>query len=166
MNYIEFILIHKPEQIKKAAAAAKEIWNEYFPPLISQGKTDYMVKNFQSEEAISDSIKKGYEYYFIMLENNIIGYFAVFEKIECLFISKLYLYKEQRGNGYASKVIKFIEKLALERGKKSVYLYVYKGNENSVAVYKNWNFKITREVDTDIGGGYVLNDFEMEKLLI
>lgn len=173
---LRFIKIVEKEQIKQMAGLAAEIWNEYFPPLISQAQTDYMVKNLQSEEAVAQNIKDGYEYYFITSgngneenERKNIGYFAVNcempKEPERVLVSKVYLHKDMRGRGYAGKVIRFIEDLSIDRGKKLLYLYVFRGNENSIAVYKKWGFKIVRNAETDIGGGFVLHDYEMEKVL-
>lgn len=43
--------------IKLLAKLASKIWHEYWPCLLSEDQINYMVKNFQSEEAISEQIK-------------------------------------------------------------------------------------------------------------
>lgn len=46
---------------------AYHIWNEYWPAIIGQAQTDYMVEKFQSLNAFrTDIADNGYEYFFIM----------------------------------------------------------------------------------------------------
>ena len=47
-------------------------------------------------------------------------------------------------------------------GKKSVYLTVNKHNDRAVAVYKKTGFELTDETVTDIGNGYVMDDYIFE----
>ena len=44
-------------------------------------------------------------------------------------------------------------------GKKSVYLTVNKHNDRAVAVYKKIGFELTDSVVTDIGSGFVMDDY-------
>ena len=49
---IEFVPVETPEDRAALAALASEIWHEYWPALIGEAQTDYMVEQFQSLEAI------------------------------------------------------------------------------------------------------------------
>ena len=42
------------------------------------------------------------------------------------------------------------------------YLTVNKNNTKAISVYKSFGFDITDTVVTDIGGGYVMDDYIME----
>ena len=64
--------------IKLLAKLASKIWHEYWPCLLSEDQINYMVKNFQSEEAISEQIKNEcYQYYFLIQNKEIIGYTGI-----------------------------------------------------------------------------------------
>lgn len=56
-----------------------------------------------------------------------------------------------------------------EKGKtagcKYIYLTVNKRNDSSVAIYKKWGFFVYEEAQTDIGGGYIMDDYIMRFLL-
>ena len=50
---------------------------------------------------------------------------------------------------------------ARDNGKSEVYLTVNKHNDHAIDVYKKKGFTVTDEVVTDIGGGYVMDDYIM-----
>ncbi|HJJ96454.1 MAG TPA: hypothetical protein O0X38_02255 [Methanocorpusculum sp.] len=48
------------------AELATEIWTEHFPPIIGAAQTVYMIKTFQSAEAVRRQITEdGYQYYLL-----------------------------------------------------------------------------------------------------
>jgi hypothetical protein len=61
--------------------------------------------------------------------------------------------------------MEFIEQLATRRGLTMLWLTVNKGNP-SVKAYERLGFHIAADIEIDIGGGFVMNDFRMEKQLI
>ena len=119
-----------------------------------------MVENFQSEKAIKNQIEnEGYTYYFIIKNGEKAGYFGISDKNDYLFLSKLYLKKEFRHNGLGTKTFEKIKQIA---NGKSVRLTVNKQNINSINAYKKWGFKTIDSVVTDIGSGFVMDDYIME----
>ena len=58
-----------------------------------------------------------------------------------------------------------MNKLAIESGKSVISLTVNKHNSNSIEAYKKMGFEIIRPMVTDIGSGYVMDDYYMEKKL-
>lgn len=152
------------EQLADLAAA---IWNEYWPALIGQDQTDYMVENFQSLPAIKrDMAEHAYEYWILINdEGNVVGYTGGHEEPETnrFFISKIYLLASARGKHYASRVIDFYTDLCQERGLHAMYLTVNKGNELGIRAYEGNGFKTIEAVVSDIGNGFVMDDYIMEK---
>ena len=147
-------------QIKELAGLASAIWHEYWICLLSPRQIDYMVGNFQSEKAIKNQIEnEGYTYYFIIKNGEKAGYFGISDKNDYLFLSKLYLKKEFRHNGLGTKTFEKIKQIA---NGKSVRLTVNKQNINSINAYKKWGFKTIDSVVTDIGSGFVMDDYIME----
>ncbi len=154
------ITFEKAFNIKKLADLASSIWHEYWVCLLTPEQIDYMVKNFQSEKAINYQIQnENYEYYFILYKKEIAGYFGISDKKDYLFLSKLYIKKEFRHKGIGSKTFEKIKKLA--KGK-PITLTVNKNNINSIKAYKKWGLKTTDSVITDIGSGFVMDDYIMK----
>lgn len=166
MNSLTFEAVRTPDEIAALADLAREIWFEYYVPLIGRDQVEYMVAKFQSADAILAQMAQGYEYFRVRHpEFGPIGYTAVQEQADrSLFISKLYLLRERRGLGTGRHIMAFIEGLAGERGLGRLWLTVNKGNP-AVAAYQRLGFHIAEAIVMDIGNGFVMDDFRMEKHL-
>jgi ribosomal protein S18 acetylase RimI-like enzyme len=153
-------------ELAAIAALARDIWNEYYVSLIGQAQVDYMVARFQSVEAMQEQIASGYEYFLVRQGNEIVGYMAIRAEAEPreLFLSKLYLHKSSRGSGTGRTCMEFIEQLARQRGLTRLWLTVNKGNP-SVKAYERLGFRIAADIVMDIGNGFVMDDYRMEKWL-
>lgn len=165
---VKFVPVTTDEELKNLASLADEIWHEYWPSLIGSDQTDYMVKKFQSFPRIAEDVRSGsYEYWLIRsaTDNRVVGYTGGREEQEDkrFFISKIYLLATERGQGFASETLRFYENLCHERGLQSLYLTVNKHNDLGVRTYKAKGFETIDAVKTDIGEGYVMDDFIMEK---
>lgn len=153
-------LFVKAENIKELASLASSIWHEYWTCLLSPEQIDYMVENFQSEHAIKNQIEnENYTYYFIVSDGEKAGYFGISDKKEYLFLSKLYIKKEYRNKGLGTEAFKKIKQLA---NNTPIRLTVNKYNTHTIKAYEKWGFKTIDSVVTDIGSGYVMDDFIME----
>ena len=147
-------------QIEELADLASSIWHEYWVCLLASEQINYMVENFQSEKAIKNQIEnENYIYYFIKSGNINAGYFGMSDKDDYLFLSKLYIKKEYRHKGIGSQAFAKIKELA---NGKPVRLTVNKHNINSINAYKKWGFNTIDSVVTDIGSGFVMDDYIME----
>lgn len=157
----EFIEV-KNADIKELAALASDIWHEYWPALLSSQQIDYMVDKFQSENAIIRQYQnENYTYYFITESGLNIGYFGISEQQDYLFLSKLYLSKEYRAKGIGTKTFNKVKELAASKNYKEIRLTVNKYNQNSIKAYLKWGFEVIDSVVTDIGSGFVMDDYIM-----
>jgi ribosomal protein S18 acetylase RimI-like enzyme len=160
---IEFRIVDNKKAIAQVYNLAKEIWNQHYLPIIGQEQVDYMLDKFQSERAIKEQIAEGYKYYLIIdnqIDNQVeVGYFSVKDKAAKLFLSKLYVLDSFRGKGIGKQGIKFIKSTF---NNPVIQLTVNKNNFNSIAFYKKVGFKIVEDVVTDIGNGFVMDDYVME----
>lgn len=152
------------EAITELARTAAEIWQEYYISIITMDQIEYMIGKYQSVPAVLDQIdNQGYVYYGMYDEGGIAGYLSVKEEGGKLFLSKFYVSKENRGKGYASQAMAFLEELCRERGLCHIWLTVNRHNESSIGVYRKKGFQVIREQVADIGNGYVMDDYVMEK---
>ena len=62
------------KQFKAIAQLANIIWREHYIPIIGLEQVDYMVKNYQSAEAMHSQHQNGYDYYMIYYNDLLIGY--------------------------------------------------------------------------------------------
>lgn len=152
------------EQIEILAGKADEVWHEHFVTILSPEQIDYMVDKFQSVQAIEDQLKnQGYQYYFLKLGEQIIGYTGIKPENGTLFLSKLYILKPYRGRGYASEAFDFLEGMCEGMGLSAIWLTVNRNNSNTIQVYEHRGFTTIKTQVADIGSGYVMDDYIMEK---
>lgn len=169
---VDFVPVATEEEVERLAELAGSIWREYWPALIGEDQTEYMIEQFQSLEAIKRQMAhEGYEYWFITAtegegeSGRIVGFTGGHNEPETnrFFISKIYLLASERGHGFASKTIAFYEQLCRDRGFCAMYLTVNKGNELGTRAYLGKGFETIDAVETDIGCGYIMDDYIMEK---
>jgi len=163
---IEITTVRDSGEIGTVASLAKEIWYEYYVPVIGRAQVDYMVPRFQSAAAIREQIAGGLEYYLIAAENAPAGYIAIQRQPteQALFISKLYIRKSVRGRGLARCALSFLVSLCRRESLKLIWLTVNKRNP-AIETYKRLGFRHVADVVTDIGDGFVMDDYRMEKLV-
>lgn len=153
-------------EIASVTNLAREIWTEYYLSLIGRAQVDYMLDKFQGTEAIARQIQEGYLYYLVLKRENPIGYFAVAlnkEKQDEALLSKIYIKKSRRGRGEGKATLRFAENFCCRAGMKKLWLTVNKGNHPSIAWYQGRGFFIRGTWVTDIGSGFVMDDYIMEK---
>ena len=164
MDYTQVIT---DSQIRTTAGLARDIWAEHYIAIIGINQVDYMIDKFQSEDAIADQVQnKGYIYYLIEEKKQAIGYFAVIQEDDALFLSKLYIQKTMRRKGIGRKTIDFIKIIALEKGLGRITLTVNKNNIGPIAAYEKFGFVNIGPVVQDIGGGFIMDDYKMELKLL
>ncbi len=153
----------KEKEINELASLASEIWHEYWTVILSSNQIEYMVEKFQSAQAIRQQIvNENYEYYFINIDGVNAGYFGISFKKDFLFLSKLYIKKEFRHKGLGTKAFEKIKRIAVKHNLNRIQLTVNKYNKNTIKAYKKWGFKEIDAVVTDIGCGFVMDDYIME----
>ena len=166
MEGINLVELHANDREKAAELAelAREIWTEHYTPLIGADQVNYMLTKFQSaENIINDVSAGGYRYFIVYDGRKPIGYFAVRPETgsNALFLSKFYLEKGSRGRGISRIMLDRIKKIAEETGSEHIWLTVNKHNETSIRIYRKLGFRIVEDIVTDLGGGFVMDDYRM-----
>lgn len=153
------------EDIKIITELGSIIWHEHYTPIIGLEQVRYMLDKFQSIAAIENQIKGNYEYYILMFDETPVGYLSIVEKDNSLFLSKIYVLKSERGKGIGSVTMDFVQKRAKELMLDSIVLTVNKYNVSSIKAYKKMGFENIGALVQDIGNGFVMDDYKMEKLI-
>ena len=164
---LRFQPVLSEEELQQLAEMASFIWHEYWPPRIGEAQTDYMVDMFHSVDAMKhDMAEHGYRYWFLIDDQGkYVGYTAgatqhltgddeadawmkhgtVLDEgwPDRWFISKIYLYAEERGKHFT----------------------VNRDNELGIRAYEGNGFVSVEDVDAEIGKGFVMQDHIMVKTL-
>lgn len=170
MDEMADCVIHKvlsTAQIADVVHLAREIWQEHYVPIIGREQVDYMLGNFQSEQAVTVQIAEACEYYIVVQDKKSFGYMAVIpnEREASLMLSKIYVKKEARGHGFGWKMLAFVEDLCRSRHIQKIWLTVNKNNHHSITWYTRMGFTKTASLVQDIGEGFVMDDYRMEKAI-
>ena len=101
----------------------------------------------------------GYRYRVLIDNEEIIGFSASVKEENRIFLSKLYLKEEYHGKGLGKKMIEDVRNLY---DLDVMYLTVNKKSK-VLPIYKHLGFKIIDAVVSDIGAGFVMDDYIMSK---
>jgi len=163
--FVKFREARDPGDFVQIAGLADIIWREHYTPIIGKAQVDYMLEHFQSAEAISKQIAGGMVYFLMLKEDRLVGYLAIQKRGQELFLSKIYLLREYRGLGMGKAALDFIAERARELGCTSIALTVNKDNDRSIKAYLKMGFENKGGRVTDIGDGFVMDDYLMVRSL-
>lgn len=157
------------EDINALCQVAEKAWHAAYDQLLPPGQVDYMVELLQSPQAVKKQMaQENYIYYTVMAggePKGFAGFAPGYQGREEMFLSKVYLLPELQGQGAAREVFRLVESEARRRNLPVIRLTVNKGNTHAAEVYRHYGFETVDSVVTDIGGGYVMDDYIMEKKL-
>ncbi len=151
------------DDFKKISELADIIWREHYITIISEAQIDYMLDAFNSPEAIKSQINQGTLFYIINYQDIPIGYVAVKKETDFLFLSKLYVLSGYRGKKIGKAAMQHVNDLAQSFKLKAIRLNVNRYNTNSILAYEKLGFVKTKSIITEIGNGYIMDDYQMEK---
>lgn len=161
---IDFFEAKDRSDIETIAELAEKIWRDHFTPIIGEYQVTYMLKRFQSVEAIKKQFEtEDYRYFIAIEDSRPLGYCGMKdEKNGYLFLSKFYMDKNERGRGVGGKLLKFSIEQFSPNPETLVYLTVNKYNDSTIAIYKHLGFEIVSEMVTNIGENFVMDDYRLE----
>lgn len=148
---------------------AQQIWPAYYPGIISDRQIDYMLTIWYHPRAMAREMELR-DVWFALIEaeaQGAVGYvsFERYPDSDVCFINKLYLLPEVHGRGLGAAALKWTADRAHELGARRLQLRVNKANRQAIRAYQRAGFTFLEDLCTDIGSGFVMDDFVMEKAL-
>ncbi|WP_394774278.1 GNAT family N-acetyltransferase [Flavobacterium sp.] len=154
--------------IKLIQEIAHTTWPITYGEILSKEQLDYMLDLIYSDEALTNQYNKKEQLFYLISENEItLGFIGIehnYKSEAITKIHKIYLLPETQGKGIGKKVIEEIEKFALKNNSTALSLNVNRFNA-ALGFYKKIGFEIIEEVDIEIGNGYLMEDYVMQKKL-
>lgn len=148
------------------AALASRIWREHYPGIISHEQIEYMLARNYDPAALEKQMTEGQRLLMACDENTAAAGFIAYELLKAepgvCMIHKLYVDAPWRGRG-ASRLL--IAAACREAGPAAQRLRLRVNRRNILAVnaYFALGFTIAALADEAIGGGFMMNDFVMER---
>ncbi len=156
------------DDIEPLIQVGTRIWGSHYVPILGEAQVEYMVgmrfapaylrRYIGATDRWLDVLKFGGE---------IVGYcsYAVTATPAELKLEQLYLLPELHGHGLGGLMLRHVTGRAQGLGCRIMMLQVNKHNTGSVGLYKKMGFSVREEAVFDIGHGFVMDDYLMEKQL-
>jgi diamine N-acetyltransferase len=153
---------HLPALVELAGA----IWRQHYPGIISLAQIEYMLARMYSLGTLRDEIRsKGIRFERLLVDGRFVGFASYGPASEpgMMKLHKCYLLPEVHGRGYGSRLLQHCEQAVRRLGARQLMLAVNKRNTKAVAAYRRNGFTVVEAVITEIGDGFVMDDFIMAK---
>jgi GNAT superfamily N-acetyltransferase len=142
---------------------AGKIWRAHYPSILSAGQIEYMLSWMYDVRQLRRDLERGVVYELLSEGDRPLGFCGYEELRGELKLHKLYLLVEEHGRGLGSMLLRHVEEEARRRGLSKVVLGVNRFNEKAIRAYQRNGYRIREPLKTDIGGGFVMDDWIMEK---
>ena len=150
------------------AELARVIWRKHYPGIITPGQIEYMLERGYSREALRRFItEEGAGLELARVGERWAG-FAAYHRSDHpdeLKLAKLYVHQDFHGQGVGRRLIEATEAAAAAQHRATIVLNVNKNNERAIRTYQRNGFAVREAVVIDIGSGFVMDDYIMEKRL-
>lgn len=146
---------------------ARGTWPATYSHLISEGQIEYMLNMMYSTEELTRQIEGAYTFLLAVADGEVIGFagFSPYEEEEGKYkLHKLYVLPTIQKTGAGKGLLEATEDAARASGAHTLLLTVNKNN-NATSFYNRMGFEVTKSVQVDIGQGYIMDDYIMEKNL-
>ncbi|MGD0744367.1 MAG: GNAT family N-acetyltransferase [Verrucomicrobiota bacterium] len=142
------------------------IWRACYPGIITHAQIDYMLARMYALGVLRDEIRsQGIRYDCLLMEDKLTGFASYGPTAEpgVMKLHKLYLLPELHGSGLGSRLLQHVEREVRAGGARRLVLAVNKRNAKAIAAYQRNGFVVADSVVTNIGGGFVMDDYIMAK---
>jgi ribosomal protein S18 acetylase RimI-like enzyme len=157
-----------PSDFDKLAQLAKTIWRAHYTKIIGSAQVDYMLADRYTSEKLRLYLDADDRWLMLLrLDSRAVGYcsYALTKNPGEMKLEQLYLLQELQGQGLGRMMLRHVEEQARARGCRTLALQVNKQNDIAVAFYRKAGFAVREEAVFDIGNGFVMDDYVMEKAL-
>jgi ribosomal protein S18 acetylase RimI-like enzyme len=152
--------------IAPVIALARATWYQHYPGIITVAQIDYMLAQRYQENYIRAQIDSGGAWWDKIEVDGRLAGFASYEpgaRPDSVKLDKIYIHQRFQGRGLGSALLAHIERVSAQRGCDRVWLQVNKNNISSIAMYKRNGYRVAESVTFDIGLGFVMDDYIMDK---
>lgn len=164
---MEFEELTTPESLQIIRDIAADVWPKTFAEILSSEQICYMMQMMYSPEVMEKELNNGYHFEIVKIDNKPVGYFSwsPYDLPDTVKLHKVYLLQKFHSQGIGSAMLKHAEKRIKEAGFCKLRLNVNKNNQRAIKAYTRNDFANIESVKIDIGNGFFMDDFVMEKTL-
>ena len=151
------------KDIELIRTLAYQVWPQTYSPILSPQQITYMMNLIYSEKALKEQVQKKHQFILVYNAGVPIGFASYSETEPGIYkLHKIYLLPLQQGRGTGKFVIEQVVDDITPKGATALRLNVNRNNK-ARAFYEKLGFEIIGTEDIDIGNGFYMNDYVMEK---
>jgi len=159
------IQIARTEHLPIIQKIAFDTWPATYGHLMSKEQFSYMMEWMYSIESLHQQMVNGQVFLLAIEQDQCYGFASYETDYQGLCktkVHKIYILHTAQGKGVGKLLMDSIRFAALEKQNSILTLNVKRDN-TAIDFYKRIGFAVTESIDIEIGGGYLMRDFVMEK---
>jgi diamine N-acetyltransferase len=144
---------------------AFKIWPSAYEEILGKAQVNYMLDKIYSLSSLQHQFSVLKHQFIMAVEDDVpVGFasFSAHEDPKVYHLNKIYVLPGQQGRNVGKQILDYIISEIKTDGAISLQLNVNRYNK-ALHFYEKQDFKIIREEDIDIGSGYFMNDYVMER---
>ncbi len=157
----------KEEDLPIIRTLAEETWPSAYGDIISQEQITFMLDKMYNQGELREQLLHGHHFIVASELKEDVGFagFSVINSETRTFkLHKLYVLPKMHGKGVGKVLMNEVVSQVKAQGGEFLQLNVNRANK-AANFYEKAGFKIKETVDLDIGNGFYMNDYLMEKAL-
>ena len=151
------------EDITLIRELSMQVWPQTYSGILSVEQIEYMLDRMYSEASLHQQLHDKHQFLIVYNAGVPVGFASYSELEPTLFkLHKIYVLPIHQGRGTGRFII---EKIIHEISKQGAKILQLNVNRNNVArhFYEKLGFEVIGEEDINIGNGFFMNDYVMEK---
>lgn len=154
-----------PDEVSLIREMARRVWPETFKDILSAEQIHYMLEWMYAEHQLHTEITQQHIHYdLILTDGGPAGYVAYGPGKDRadLKLHKLYIMPEFQHRGLGRLAFDRVMAFAALEKKAFIILQVNRNNSQAISAYRKYGFRVRMEAVTDIGNGFVMDDYILE----
>lgn len=152
--------------VEPLCALAREIWYTHYPAIISTAQIEYMLEQRYNGGVVRAELQRDDLWWDKLMVGEVMAGFSSYFLTGVpgeMKLDKVYVHPRRQRRGYGGLMIARACEVARSRGCSRLTLAVNKNNRSAVNAYLKHGFRIADAVVKDIGQGFVMDDYILEK---
>ena len=164
----QFRMLLSHAELQAVRDIANSVWPPTFREILSTEQIVYMMKMMYAPEVMVRELDEGIYFEVLSLDGEDAGFISYgrYEpQPDTVKLHKCYLLEKFQGQGHGSAMLRHAALAARQMGARFLRLNVNKHNEKAIRAYQRNGFVTVESVKNDIGNGFFMDDFVMQKTL-
>jgi ribosomal protein S18 acetylase RimI-like enzyme len=155
------------EHLPTIQKISNEVWPKTFKDILSPDQIKYMMEMMYSTGSLEEQMRNNHQYLLAKDDEGYLGFLSYelnYKGKPWTKVHKIYVLTSAQGKGVGRILIDEAAKIGRDNGNKELSLNVNRYNK-AIKFYEKMGFEIVDKEDIDIGNGFLMEDYIMNKKL-